>query len=201
MLSANHWSLRKMVDEERLNHWFREEVLPLEGALVRFIGRNWRVAADIPDFRQDIYERALTGARAGLPSHTRHYLFTIARNHLINRAKRAQVVSFELVADIASLEMDVDRFGAERQLNARDELRRAQEGLDRLPLRCREVVWLRKVEGLSTRQTAERLGISIDTVEKQITHGMRALVDFMLGGSGKIRREPAARSKAGRLER
>ena len=45
MLSANHWSLRKMVDEERLNHWFREEVLPLEGALVRFIGRNWRVAA------------------------------------------------------------------------------------------------------------------------------------------------------------
>ena len=179
-----------MMEEAALNAWFRREVLPLERPLMRFIRRNWRNAEEVIDLRQDIYERALTGARAGIPTHTRQYLFTIARNHLINRAKRAQIVSFELVADMASFDTEFDRFETERQLNARDELRRAQAGLDRLPPRCREVVWLRKVEGLSTRQTAERLGISADTVEKQITQGMRALVDFMLGGSGKVRRPP-----------
>ena len=63
-----------------------------------------------------------------------------------------------------------------------------QAGLDRLPPRCREVVRLRKIEGLSTRETAERLGVGIDTVEQQTVHGMRALVDFMLGGTGKIQR-------------
>jgi RNA polymerase sigma-70 factor (ECF subfamily) len=184
-----------MVDEETLNAWFCREVLPLERALTGFIRRNWRVAADVTDLRQDVYERVLTGARAGLPAHTAQYVFTVARNHLINRAKRGQVVSFELVADIASLDLEFDRFQTERQLSAREELRRAQEGLDRLPPRCREVVWLRKVQGLTTRETAEQLGISVDTVEKQITQGMRALVDFMLGGSGKVRRPPLLRRR------
>jgi RNA polymerase sigma factor (sigma-70 family) len=177
-----------MVDEAALNAWFCEEVLPLERALTSFIQRNWRTASDVKDLRQDIYERALAGARAELPTHTRQYLFTVARNHLINGAKRAQVVSIELVADMSLLESELEEFGTERHLDARDELRRAQLGLDQLPPRCREVVWLRKVEGLTTRETADRLGVGIDTVEKQITQGMRALVDFMLGGSGKIRR-------------
>lgn len=184
-----------MVDEETLNAWFCREVLPLERALMGFIRRNWRVAADVTDLRQDIYERVLAGARAGIPTHTPQYVFTVARNHLINRAKRGQVVSFELVADVASLDREFDRFSTERQLNARDELRRAQDGLNRLPPRCREVVWLRKVHGLTTRETAEQLGISVDTVEKQITQGMRALVDFMLGGSGRIRRPPVVRRR------
>lgn len=184
-----------MVDEATLSAWFCGEVLPLERALTAFIRRNWRVDADVTDLRQDIYERALTGARAGIPAHTRQYLFTVARNHLINQAKRGQVVSIELVADMSSLETDFDRFWTERHLNAREDLRRTQQGLDQLPSRCREVVWLRKVEGLSTRETAERLGISVDTVEKQITQGMRALVDFMLGGNGKIQRPFYARRR------
>jgi RNA polymerase sigma-70 factor (ECF subfamily) len=185
-----------MVDDATLNAWFCREVLPLERMLTGFIRRNWRVDADVTDLRQDIYERALAGARAGIPAHTRQYLFTVARNHLINQAKRGQVVSIELVADISALDLGFDRLRTERQLSARDELRRTQQGLDRLPPRCREVVWLRKVEGLSTRETAERLGIGVDTVEKQITQGMRALVDFMLGGSGKLRRPVSPRRRS-----
>lgn len=185
-----------MVDEATLSAWFCGEVLPLERALTGFIRRNWRVDSDVTDLRQDIYERALAGARAGIPAHTRQYLFTVARNHLINQAKRGHVVSIELVADMSSLDLELDRFWTERHLSAREDLRRTQQGLDQLPPRCREVVWLRKVEGLSTRETAERLGISVDTVEKQITQGMRALVDFMLGGNGKIRRPIYARRRS-----
>lgn len=188
--------LQSMVDEATLNAWFCEEVLPLERALMSFISRNWRVASDVTDLRQDIYERALAGARAGIPVHTRSYLFTVARNHLINQAKRGQIVSIELVADTSALDLDSAAFGTEQHLSAREELRLTQRGLDQLPPRCREVVWLRKVEGLSTRETAERLGIGLDTVEKQITQGMRALVDFMLGGDGKIRRPFYARRRS-----
>jgi RNA polymerase sigma-70 factor (ECF subfamily) len=182
-----------MADEQTLNAWFCREVLPLEPALTQFLRRNWKVTADVTDLRQDIYERALSGARAAIPTHTRQYLFTVARNHLINCAKRGQIVSFELIADMNALQLDFDRFATERQLSARDELRRAQIALDQLPPRCREVVRLRKVEGLSTRETADRLGISVNTVEKQMTQGMRALVDFMLGGTGKIARAPLRR--------
>src|SRR3546814_13966857 len=90
---------------------------------------------------------------------------------------------------------------AERHLEARDDWRRTQEGLERLPPRCREVVTLRKIEGYSTRETADQLGVGIDTVEKQLTLGMRALVDFLLGGTGKIVRSevPQRRSEERRV--
>ena len=186
-----------MVDDAILNAWFCREVLPLERALMHFIRRNWRVVADVADLRQEIYERALAGARETLPHHARSYVFVIARNHLVSRARRAAIVSFELVADLESFDVETDFGATDRQLNARDELRRAQAGLERLPARCREVVRLRKVEGLSTREVAERMGIGIDAVERQTTLGMRALTDFMLGGSGRIVRLPAV-SRAGR---
>lgn len=183
-----------MLEDVELHDWFCREVLPLEGSLTRFIRRNWRVADEVSDIRQEVYESALTGARNGIPTRTSAYVHAIARNSLINRSRRAQIVSFELVADLDAGEGNIELFAEERQVIARDELRRALQGLNGLPPRCREVVRLRKVEGYTTRETAEHLGVTVHTVERQLTLGMRALVDFMLGGSGKIDRKAETRS-------
>ncbi len=182
-----------MVDDDELNAWFCREVLPLERALTSFIRRNWRVAEDVIELRQDIYEHALTGARKGLPTHTRGYLYTLARNHLINQTKRARIVSFETIADLDMVDRDVDIFGAERALTARDELRHAKAGIEKLPPRCREVINLRKLEGMSTQEAADALGVSTETIRQQLKYGMKALIDHMLGGSGKIVRPKFAR--------
>lgn len=181
-----------MIDDEALKAWFCDAILSREGALMSFIRRNWRDSSDAADLRQEIYERVLVGARRELPRNAGHYLFAVARNHLINRARHAQIVSFDLVADISAISDGADLYSTERHVSARDELRRAQAGLDQLPPRCRDVVRLRKIEGLSTRETAERLGVGIDTVEKQLTLGLRAMADFMLGGTGKVHRWTAA---------
>ena len=180
-----------MTDDAAIKRWFTQEVLPLERELVRFIARHCRDKADIPDVRQEVYERALTGSPVeGLRS-TRSYLFTIARNVLIDRARRTKIVSFEQISDIDMVEWDRDVFAEERQMTARDELRRAMAGLDQLPPRCREVVRLRKVEGLSIRETADRMQVSHHTIERQLTLGLRALANFMLGGEARISRPPA----------
>ncbi len=184
-----------MVDDEALEDWFCREVLPLERSLTHFIRRNWRVADDVVDLRHDVYELAIASARKGLPMYVRAFVFTIARNHLINCAKRAHIVSFDLVADLETVDRDVDMFAAERHLSARDALRQVQAGLDRLSPRVREIVRLRKVEGLNTRETAEHLDIGIDAVERQLSMGMKALADFMLGGSGKIVRQKFLRRR------
>jgi len=42
------------------------------------------------------------------------------------------------------------------------------------------------------------MGIGEDTVERQMVQGMRALVDFMLGGTGRIRRSPAGEHRVER---
>ncbi len=185
-------------EQAALDDWFRGEVLPLERSLVRYVRRNWRMEDDVMDLTHDIYELAYSGARAGLPVNTRQYLFAVARNHLINRAKRARIVSFELVADLEAIEQPFDPFDAERHLLARDAIRQTQAGMEKLSPRVREIVWLRKVEGLSVDETADRLGIGKDAVKQQLMMGVKALADHMLGGTGRIvRRRYTARSRQG----
>ncbi|MBD3835339.1 MAG: sigma-70 family RNA polymerase sigma factor [Brevundimonas sp.] len=185
-----------MVEDDELNRWFCHVVLPHEPVLMRFIHRNWPAGADIVDIRQDVYERVLTAAQHhGLPSQPRAYLLTTARNLMINRARRAKIVSFDLISDLESADWEDLTVEPHRHLAAREDLRRAHDGLERLPPRCREVVRLRKLEGLSTRDVAERLRVSHHTVERQLTLGMRALTDFMLGGEGRIERGAPARRK------
>lgn len=185
-----------MVDDVELNAWFQREVLPLERVLTAYIGRNWRVADEVFELRQDIYEHVLIGARRELPANSRAYLFTLARNHLINQAKRARIVSFETIADLDVVDRDLDIFEAERALTARDELRHAKDGIDKLPRRCRAVMRLRKLDGLSTQEAAQVLGVSTETVRQQLKYGMKALIDHMVGGSGKIVRPDLRRRGA-----
>jgi RNA polymerase sigma factor (sigma-70 family) len=175
-----------MDDDEAIKDWFCREVLPLERSLTHFIRKNWRVADDVIDLRHDVYERAISSARTGLPTNVKAYIFAIARNHLIASARRARIVSIDHVADLEDIEREIDIDAGERQLDARDTLRRVQQGMEQLSPRVREIVHLRKFEGYDTRETAERLGVGEDAIRGQLRMGMQALADFMLGGSGKI---------------
>ena len=185
-----------MIQDDTLHSWFVRDILPLERGLTGYIRRNWRTAEDVLELRQDIYERALTGARRGIPSNSRAYLYTVARNHLINQSTKSQIVSIEAVADLDTVDRSLDLFEAERVLDARDKLRLAQTGIDKLPPKCREIVILQKVKGFTDREAAEILGVSVETVRRQIKLGMKALIDHMLGGSGRIvRSDYRARKK------
>lgn len=183
------------MDDELVRNWFCRNVLPLESVLMRFIRRHTHDNSDVVDIRQDVYERVLIGAARQLPRQAGPYVFTVARNVLINRARRASIISIELVAELDHLVPDFDWLTPERYIDARNKLRRVQQGIDQLPPRCREVILLRKVNGLSTREVASALGVGIDAVEQQTTLGMRALTDFLLGGEGRVVRRRRTKTK------
>jgi RNA polymerase sigma factor (sigma-70 family) len=171
--------------EDPWKAWFCREVLPLEPALMGFIQRNWRMQADFGDLRQEIYMRVLVAAQRQThrPFNTRAFVLAVARNHLIDRARRARIVRFEVFADLEGSMLADEAITPERVMTAREELRQVQAGLEQLPKRCRQVIELRRIEGLSQKETAARLGISVKAVEQQTTKGTRALIDFVLGGS------------------
>jgi RNA polymerase sigma-70 factor (ECF subfamily) len=183
-----------MVDDETLEAWFCREVLPLERSLTAFIRRNWRVEAEVIDLRQDVYEKVLGAAAQGLPAQASAYVYTVARNHLITRARRERVISFDLVADLDEIIPGADELTPERIASARHELRRVQAGLEQLPPRCREIVNLRKVEGLSSKEVSAQLGIGVDAVDQQTSKGMRALAEFVFGGNSGEETSPGRRS-------
>ena len=53
-----------------------------------------------------------------------------------------------------------------------------QQAIAHLPDRCREVLTLRKIQGLPQREVAERLGLSESTVEKHVSAGIRRCADW-----------------------
>jgi len=159
--------------------WFQREVLPLEAALMQYLQHNWRNKSDIADFRQDIYIQVYEAALQKLPDSTKGFLFITARNLLNRRMRREQIVPIEAVADLEALETAADAPGPDRVVIARDELRRLQAAVDRLPDRCRESFLLQHVEGLSRQEIAARMGVSEDTVKTQLQIASRALTNIL----------------------
>ena len=161
--------------------WFAREVLPLEAALMQFLRRNWRDRDEVADLLQDIYVRVYEAALKQIPDSPKPFVFQTARNLLINRVRHQQVVSIEAVADLDALSIAADEPGPDRNVGARDELRRLQVALDELPRRAREAFVLRQIDGLSRREIATRMGVTEKTVKWHLNEGLRVLADALYG--------------------
>ena len=169
--------------------WFARNVLPLEAVLMQFLRRNWSDRSEIADMRQDVYVRVYEAALKKLPDVAKPFVFATARNLLINRVRQKHVVPIEAVADLDSLGVAIDEPAPDRSVMARDELRRLQAAIDRLPPRCREAVIMGRIDGLSGHEIAQRMGISEAAVSQYIDNGVRALADMLYGEPIEIRRE------------
>lgn len=163
--------------------WFVREILAHERALAQFLQRSWPHRDELHDLRQETYARVYEAATRALPTSPKAFLFATARHLMTDRLRRSRVVSIEPVGDFESSNVYlIDEVSPERWLGTRQALARLAEALDRLPDRCREVVWLRRVEELPQKDVARRLGISEKTVEKHLAKGMRLIADCLYGG-------------------
>jgi RNA polymerase sigma factor (sigma-70 family) len=176
--------------EREVEAWFVREVLPLEAALTSFLQHNWRNESDIADLRQEVYVRVCEAALKRIPEATRAFVLKTARNLIINRIRREQVVPIEAVTDPDALGIAVDIPGPDRTVLARDELRRLQLALDSLSPRCREAVILGRIEGLTGREIAARMGITEAGVSLHLDNGIRTLVNIFYGETPNRRRTP-----------
>jgi RNA polymerase sigma factor (sigma-70 family) len=170
--------------------WFVRKVLPLEAMLVQYLHHNWRNKAEIRDLLHDVYVRVYQAAQKQLPDNTRAFVFITARNLLITRARQENVVSIEAVADLDTLDVASEDAGPERNAIARDELRRLQSALDHLAPRCREALLLRRVEGLSRGEIAQRMGIGEHTVKEYLASAMWMLADILYSERADFRGRP-----------
>jgi len=164
-----------------LHAWFLREVLPLEAVLTQYLRNNWRNRADVADLLQDVYVRVYEAAGEQRPSSTKAFVFTTARNLLLNRLRRDKIIPIETVDDLDALGTAADTPSPETQFAAREELRRVQEALNRIPERSREAFTLYHIEGFSQSEVALRMGIAEGTVRWHLKTGLEALADELFG--------------------
>jgi RNA polymerase sigma factor (sigma-70 family) len=166
--------------EESLDAWFKREVLAHEEALLRFLRRHWRSNPDeIHDLRQETYARVYEAAMRSRPALPRSFLFTSAKHLMADRVRRQRIISIDTVGDLNELSVVIDDLSPERRVAARQELRVLAQAFDRLPPKCRETVWMRRVDSLPQREVAARLGVTQKTVEKHLRKGMKLLADAL----------------------
>lgn len=164
---------------EPLDIWFKHEILSHEVILVRFISRVWPRHHEIADIRQETYARVYEAARQVRPQSPKAFLFATARHLMADRIRRERIVSIRAGGDIENLNVLVDEISPEQRVGAHQELVRLAEAFDRLSVKCREVMWLRRVQGLSQKEVADQLGLTEKTIEKHLRTGARQLAHYM----------------------
>ncbi|GBQ23467.1 RNA polymerase sigma-24 factor [Gluconacetobacter sacchari DSM 12717] len=170
-------------DDERIA-WVASQVLPHEAALRTWLRRFRDI--DIDDIVQDSYAAMITADIAGIRN-PRAYLFTVARSVVLRHYRRARIISITTLTDFDARSIMDEGADAERTFGARQELARLYTFIEELPQRCRHILLHRKIDGLSQREVAQRLGVSESVVEKQLARALRAL-DALFGETGAERR-------------
>lgn len=167
-----------------LDLWFQTHILVHEEALMRFLARSWSNYNELDDIRQEIYVAVYAAAARSLPHLPKAYLFKTARHLLIDRIRRSRVVSIEAIGgweELDDLRTMVDEPSSERRASARQELYRLAAAFDELPQRCREVLWLRRVEDLPQKEVARQLNVSEGAVEKALARAVYLLAQRLSG--------------------
>lgn len=143
--------------------------------LLRFLGD--RRAAE--DLLQETFLRVFAHRQAYRSTAAfRTWLFTIARNLLIDRGRRArtrpEALGDELLREVADAWPDPLAVLEGRSLEER-----LQAGVNRLPPFQREVVLLSRFAGLSHDEIAHVTGASPAAVRVALHRGLRRLRDFL----------------------
>lgn len=158
--------------------WFAEEVQPHEPALRRWLRNIFPSLPDVDDIVQESYVRMIRAKEEGKVNYAKAYLFTTARNFVLDLFRRNKVVTIEPVADLAELSVFDEGQSAAESASKQQELEMLAEAVRALPERCRQVLTLRLLYGLSHKEIASRLHISSHTVKAQLAKGMRRCVEY-----------------------
>jgi RNA polymerase sigma factor (sigma-70 family) len=165
--------------EEPLDTWFKREILSHEDMLMRFLARVWPRRDELPDIRQEAYARVYEAAQKSRPQAPKAFLFTTAKHLMADRIRRERIVSIQAAGENEYLNVLIDEISPEQRVGANQELARLARAFDRLSPKIREVVWLRRVKGLSQKEVASRLALAEKTVEKHLRTGARLLAHYM----------------------
>ena len=147
--------------------------------LKKFVARYFSSQHDIEDVVQETFLRAYAAEREKVIEQPKAFLFRIARNVALTKlTKKSRQITDYLEEAAASVVTETSA-SADQELAAQELLALYCEAVATLSHKCREVFLLRKVHGLSHKEIARRMSLSVSSVEKYLRQGILACDAFI----------------------
>ncbi len=159
--------------------WYEAHLKPHEPVVRAWLSSRFNSADETEDIIQETLMRILEVRKTREIESPRAFFFAAARNAALMRLRRQQVRKHVSLADSNEIDILIDeKVDVFRRIALDEELEMLTKAIQSLPTRCRQVLTLRKIYGLSQRETAEYMGISENTVETQIGIGTKKIGDY-----------------------
>ena len=170
----------RVVEEREVEkaRWFVQEVHAHEPSLRAYLRGSFPSVRDVDDVVQESYLRVWQARTAEPIRSARAFLFRVARHLALDWLRHDRASPIDGGAfDPDSAVCDERTIG--ETVGIAEESALLLDAIDALPNRCREIVILRKLQGVPQREIALRLGLSEETVQVQIGRGVRKCADYL----------------------
>ncbi len=144
-------------------------------SLRSFISRYVISPQDIDDVSQETFLRAYKAEQEKKIEHPKAFLFRIAKNLMLSEfSSKARKIT-DYIEDYDASDELLNTDNLESNVMAQQKLGVYCEAVASLPSQCRKVVIMKKVYGMQNKEISRRLELSVSTVEKHLTKGIRRL--------------------------
>jgi len=167
-------------------HWLARHVLPHEPLVRSRLKRVYSADLDIDDIIQEMYARILSTPNMEAIRYPKQYAVQTAKAIIIDHLRRTRVISIVSSGSMEHLDIALPETSAEERLEFQGEIEEVAGVLAQLPKIFRETLILRRVEGLSQKEAARRLGVSEKKAEYYMARCACLLVNSF-GRGGKPR--------------
>lgn len=159
--------------KEQVHRLYRDHHGWLQGWLRKRLGDREHAA----DVAQDTFLRLLVSGRFPGPLESRSYLAQIARNLVIDQWRRLRIerAYLESIAHLPEPESP----SLETRALILETLMQIDAMLDRMPEKVRQAFVLSQFEGLSYACIAERLEVSVSSVQKYMIRAIQACYEVI----------------------
>ena len=159
--------------------WYAENVQIHADALRDWLRMKFPFLADRDNLVQESLARVWRIRQRNDVKSPKALLFTTARNLAIDELRRRNIVPIESIEEMEGLTVLDQGASAPDAVAHQQELELLTQAVQSLPKRCRQVLTLRKIYGLSQKEIAARLRISEATVETHVCNGIRGCTKFL----------------------
>ena len=156
-----------------------ETFLANRSSLKRFISQFINHPQDIEDIVHDAFLNSYAAEINTKIHKPKAFLFQTARNLAFKHLSKSSNRLTDYLGDFDLSEVLIEGSSMEDTAESHEQFAFFCKAVQKLPLQCRRAFILRKVYGLSHKEIAKHLNISVSTVEKHLATGITRCLDYM----------------------